>query len=215
MNVELIRKYGLLVLAILYAVGIAGLSSPYANLFLALTPFHLLISLIALLAVHPSWTLKEIVIMLMVAVFGFMVEVLGVNTGFPFGHYSYGEVLGIKVWNTPLLIGANWLMLIYATHGISRRVFGNPVLVILLGSALMVALDVVLEPAAIHLGFWTWELANPPLENYLAWGAISAFFHLLFLKFVPKYSNNIAGPLYVLQFVFFVMIIQLSHAALV
>lgn len=212
---EFVRKYGLLVLAILYAVGVVGISSSYTNLFLALTPVHLLISLGILLAVHPSWSIKELIVMLFVAVLGFLVEVLGVNTGFPFGSYSYGGVLGFKVWNTPLLIGANWLMLIYATHGISRKIFSRPILVILLGSVLMVALDVVLEPAAIHLGFWTWELASPPLENYLAWGVVSAFFHFLFLKFVPKYANNIAGPLYVLQFVFFVMIIQLSHAALV
>ena len=212
---EFVRKYGLLVLAILYVVGIAGLNSSYESWFLALTPSHLLISLFILLAVHPSWSLGQILVMLFVALAGFLVEVLGVNTGFPFGTYSYGEVLGVKILNTPLLIGANWLMLIYATHGIARRVFNKPILVILLGSALMVALDLLLEPAAIHLGFWTWELAIPPLENYLAWAAISAFFHLLFWKFVPKYSNNIAGPLYVLQFVFFVMIIQLSHAALV
>lgn len=215
MNRELIRKYGLLVLVVLYSVGIVGLSSPYSHWFLALTPAHLLISLFVLLAVHPAWSGVQIGTMLFVAVAGFMVEVLGVNTGFPFGEYSYGEALGLKMWNTPLLIGANWLMLIYATHTIARRIFSHPFLIILVGSLLMVGLDIVLEPAAIHLGFWDWTAAVPPLENYLAWGVVSAFFHFLFLKYVPNYSNNIAGPLYVLQFVFFVMIIQLSHAALV
>jgi putative membrane protein len=215
MRVEVIRKYGLLVLVVLYTVGVAGLNSSYAPWFLALTLFHLLISLLILLAVHPSWSFTQAIVLLFVGIAGFLVEVLGVNTGFPFGDYTYGEALGTKVWNTPLLIGANWLMLIYATHAISRRIFSHPLLIIVLGSALMVGLDIVLEPAAIHLGFWQWQLSTPPLENYLAWGIISACFHLLFWKFIPRYSNNIAGPLYVLQFIFFVMIIQFSHAALV
>ena len=100
---EFVRKYGLLVLAILYVVGIAGLNSSYESWFLALTPSHLPISLFILLAVHPSWSLGQILVMLFVALAGFLVEVLGVNTGFPFGTYSYGEVLGVKILNTPMM----------------------------------------------------------------------------------------------------------------
>ena len=42
---------------------------------------------------------------------GFAVELAGVATGRPFGHYDYRARLGPRVGGVPLLAGAAWAMM--------------------------------------------------------------------------------------------------------
>ena len=43
---------------------------------------------------------------------GFVEEAIGTNNGVIFGEYTYTSVSGFGLFNTPPLIGANWLILI-------------------------------------------------------------------------------------------------------
>ena len=49
---------------------------------------------------------------------GVSVEIMGINTGILFGDYTYGDVLGFKLRDVPVLIGVNWFIIIYCS-GIS------------------------------------------------------------------------------------------------
>ena len=40
----------------------------------------------------------------------------------------------------------------------------------------MLLLDIFIEPVAIGLGFWEWQAAEVPLENYMAWFVLSFVF---------------------------------------
>jgi putative membrane protein len=44
---------------------------------------------------------------LIIAVAGFFIEAIGVNTGLIFGNYVYKTTLGWKFLETPLIIGVN------------------------------------------------------------------------------------------------------------
>jgi putative membrane protein len=112
-------------------------------------------------------------------ILGFISECLGVATGWIFGPYDYGLLLGPKFWGVPPLIGLNWVILVWGAYSIcSMR-----------GKAWLAALgvvfmDIVMEPGATRLGFWTWQ-HNPdpgvlwsaimvaPLQNYCAWGILA------------------------------------------
>ncbi|MFN2335752.1 MAG: carotenoid biosynthesis protein, partial [Bacteroidales bacterium] len=59
-----------------------------------------------------------------IAVTSFLIEAVGVNTGRIFGTYTYGKALGPALWNTPVIIGLNWFLLIYCTNVISRQIWG-------------------------------------------------------------------------------------------
>jgi putative membrane protein len=39
---------------------------------------------------------------------------LGVHTGILFGNYKYGNALGLKLNDVPILIGINWFIVVYA-----------------------------------------------------------------------------------------------------
>ncbi|TVR70248.1 MAG: carotenoid biosynthesis protein [Marinilabiliales bacterium] len=188
------------ILIIFYAVGVAGLSSAATkDLIELLTPYTLLMNLVLLALYHRPWTKKHVVLFTVIAVTGYLVEVAGVYTGLVFGDYNYHHVLGIKLFDTPLMIGINWLMLIYFTYhlvGLAR--FSRPVAVIT-GALIMVTYDIILEPVAIRMNMWSWEGGIIPLQNYLAWLIISIVFLALLHTFKVRAENRISRGLFAVQ----------------
>lgn len=189
---------------IVYAVGIGGLYFEQTReLFMALTPLNLAVSAILLFAFHRQWNKAFFLFMVVTYLVGFGVEMLGTNTGWPFGEYGYGESLGTKVVHTPLMIGVNWLMLVYATGAISRKL---PIIRLgraAVGALLMVMLDIVLEPVAIQLDFWTWQATTVPIQNYVAWFVIAFVLHVLYQVLKFRKSNQLAPALYIVMLLFF------------
>jgi putative membrane protein len=97
-------------------VGLYGFLTPALELlFIKLVPYHLLLMLGLMLVTVNDRSLGLIKFTVGVYLAGFFIEVIGVNTGQIFGDYIYGTALGIKLWATPLLIGVNWLILVYST----------------------------------------------------------------------------------------------------
>lgn len=139
---------------------------------------------------------------------GLFSEILGVQTGLVFGEYSYGKVLGPKILGTPLVIGVNWLMLVYCSSVSINYLLqkDSPFIKALLAAAAMVALDFLIEPVAIKYGFWSWGGEEIPLQNYLAWFAIALVLCFLFQKMIGKKKNKVALALFIMQFLFFLIL---------
>ncbi len=134
---------------------------------------------------------------------GFMAEWLGVKFSFLFGDYSYGANLGIKLDDVPIIMGINWVILSLATRGIIQRFFKLPVMKILVSSVLMVSLDVLLEPLAPQLDYWSFETMVAPLSNYMGWLIYSILMQSL-LEFVQfKGHFNISVHILIIQLFFF------------
>jgi len=182
--------------------------TPFSS-FLSLTPLNLLLNLGLLMAFHrtfstPFWAAATVIFLA-----GYFVEVAGVATGQIFGEYAYGTVLGFKLLNVPLLIGVNWLILVYATVNLTARYVNGYWPVGLLAAALMVGLDLMIEPVAIYFDFWQWEGESVPIQNYLAWYLVALPLCLLMAK-VPKVAPNPIAPVILLaQSLFF-----LAHNAM-
>lgn len=188
---------------LLHAVGLLALASPLAHWVLPLTPLNLLLTAGAMVLFQQQLDRRTVALALLLGSLGYFVEVLGVWTGRVFGEYSYGEVLGLKLLNVPLLIGLNWAMLVFAI-GVPMARTSLPVWAkVLLSSAAMVALDLLIEPVAIHLGFWSWEQVAVPLQNYLAWGGVSALFFTLFFTQPIRRENPVARYVLLAQVLFF------------
>lgn len=196
------RRHVIGLVIILHLVGLFALSTPLAPHVLPLTPVNLVLTAGAMV-LFARLDRRTVVLALLLGALGYFVEVVGVWTGRVFGSYSYGDALGMKLLNVPLLIGLNWSMLVFAIGAVLER-YRMPVAAkVLLGSAAMVALDLLIEPVAVHLGFWSWAQGDIPLQNYLAWGGISAvFFTLLFMAPVRR-ENPVALAVLVAQVVFF------------
>ncbi|MDX9942971.1 MAG: carotenoid biosynthesis protein [Bacteroidales bacterium] len=194
-------------LILYFSVGVIGLIWPLtAPLFTRLIPLTLLGSLAVLLAFHQKWLPGHIRVFALVAILGYLVELAGVATGLVFGEYQYHEALGFKLFGTPLIIGINWLLLIYAVYGIFEKHLLHPAIKIFAGATLMVAYDIILEPVAVALKMWSWGGGDIPLQNYLAWFVISLVFLTIFHLAKIRANNPIARQMYLVQLAFFLLL---------
>lgn len=190
-------------LVAMHVVGIIGMLSPLRDYFLLLTPINLLVSLIILLSFHtersPKFYLSAIFIMLA----GFAIEIIGVNTGFPFGTYSYGKPLGPQILGTPFMIGVNWFIMAYCGAMLFKDVSRYPVLNAILAGVSITLFDYIIEPVAIHLDFWNWSASEVPLQNYLTWAICISLFSLLLYTLGLKKRNPISNWVLGVQVLFF------------
>jgi bisanhydrobacterioruberin hydratase len=207
-----------------HVIGLAGLLYFDKNFFLAATPINLLLSFALLI-----WTQKEknidfFLFLLICFGVGVAVEITGINTGILFGDYTYGNVLGYKVQNVPVVIGINWFIIIYCSgisiHTLLMKAIDriatdsgkNPMAlkalsVIVDGATLAVFFDWLMEPVAVKLGYWVWNGdGSIPMFNYICWFVISLLlltaFH--FAKFNKQ--NKFAVNLLLIQLMFFLIL---------
>lgn len=191
-----------------YLIGVAGLLIPASSgFFILLTPLALLMNFGLLMLHHRTgFKTKTVLAFFFIFIAGFIVEVIGVQTGIVFGNYTYGNGLGLKIWDTPVLIGMNWLLLIYTTGTIVQNIKIPPFLRIAAGASMMLVYDLVLEQVAPKMNMWSWQNDRVPIENYITWWLVAATFHALIEFFGIKLRNPLSVVVLTVQFLFFVVL---------
>jgi putative membrane protein len=107
-----------------------------------------------------------------IVLFSYVIEVVGVHTGRPFGEYNYTPELGLALYGVPVVIPIAWLSVVICAANMARvRSLGYAML---FGGLLVCLFDVALEPAARVLNLWTFDGGDPPLRNYLSWAVFGA-----------------------------------------
>ncbi len=203
-----------ILITVWYLVGVAGFTiGPLRPVFQFLTPFGLLAATALLLIYHEPRNLKSAIVFATVAIFGFVVELIGVNTGILFGSYEYGPTLGLKIWNTPLTIGLNWLVLVYCVASLLRPIRDNWYFP-LTGALAMVAFDLIMEPVAVATEMWSWSGGQIPMKNYIDWFLVSGVLFLIIRIFRVELNNRLAGWLLLMQAVFFLLLNLLTRTPL-
>lgn len=197
------------ILVVLHGGGFVGLTF-YRELFLPLTPLLLIAVTALLFSDHEDLRPRFWFFAFGVVGAGMLIELLGVRTGMVFGDYRYTEVLGPAIAGVPILIGVNWLLLIYLTFQASGYLMDHPFLTPLLGACFMLGFDLLLEPVAIEMKFWIWEQGLPPWENYLAWFITAFLFHLVAWNAGLQLRSRVAMPLLFVLVAFFISIVLMA-----
>ena len=136
---------------------------------------------------------REVKMLASFALFGLAVELLGVQTGFPFGRYEYTENLGGRIAGVPAVMTLAWMTLILYAREILLP-FRLPLFFEAIGAGLLVTLfDLVIDPVAVNrLEYWRWASGgiyyNIPLTNFGGW-FLTGF--TAFLLFQRKSEPNI------------------------
>ena len=168
------KNYIRILIIFFFLAGVIGYSLPGTyRLFIKLTSIALLLSFLVLGLFHKSYNLKSFLIFGGIYLSGLIVEIIGVNTGFLFGNYQYGGSLGPKIFNTPLIIGLNWLFLSYSAVSITEKIKTRVFIQNLTAATLMVIYDVMLEQMAGRLDMWYWKNGVIPFQNYITWFLLS------------------------------------------
>jgi|YNPMSStandDraft_2_1061718.scaffolds.fasta_scaffold00889_11 putative membrane protein len=136
------------------------------------------------------------------------IEIIGVKTGNIFGHYFYGDPLGFKILEVPIIIGINWVITILGAIKLSEYFFKkNKFLIVASSSILLVLFDIIMEPAAIHLNYWKWKNIQPPLQNYAAWLIITLIFSSLYYILKANTNSKSSAYFFLIEILFFTIIL--------
>ncbi len=197
---------------VMYFAGLLGLwFEPTRHIFQLATPFNLITSIILLFLAQRNYSSSFWIFVSITFLVGFFIEVIGVKTEAIFGTYNYGKTLGFKVLEVPLLIGINWVMLIFILNYFVSTyftffIFSSKLTLFfksVFSAILMVMLDYLIEPVAIIHNFWSWESDIIPLQNYIGWFLVALPLCMLFQYSKFEKINKFAYFLLLAQLLFF------------
>ncbi|MCB0215820.1 MAG: carotenoid biosynthesis protein [Caldilineae bacterium] len=128
------------------------------------------------------WGRRGLAALAALALFSWLIESLGVATGWPYGRFAYaiglepllfGLVpLALPLFWVPMVLDA-WLLAVAGTAGLSGRGRVGAWAPWLAAPILLVLLDGIMDPGAVALGFWAWERPGPwygvPWINFGGW----------------------------------------------
>lgn len=158
-------------------------------------------------AAHRGWRVATTVLAA-TAGGGFAVEVLGVHTGLPFGHYHYSGALGPQLGGVPPVVAFAWTMLAWPAVLVARRLVHAPLPRIVVGAWALTAADLFLDPQMVAAGYWHWDagadhlpgVPTVPLSNLLGWFAVSLVLAAVLNRVIDtapaRASNTVAIALY-------------------
>lgn len=133
------------------------------------------------------------------ALLAIVIESVWVATCFPYECFSYAHIIQPEIWSIPAMLPFFWLVLVLSLRSISQQYFWdswptwNIVRSIVGTTALLVLIDLALDPVHVALGIWSygygvnniWWRYDVPRSNYL-WrvltGTISAGICAYFLR---------------------------------
>ncbi|MBP2833140.1 carotenoid biosynthesis protein [Aquimarina sp. U1-2] len=197
------KKYISIFVVWLFTIsGVLGILMGYKQWFLSLTWLNLLVYFLIIL-----WNAdfnKTVLLALCIPFgIGMVTEFLGANYGLIFGAYDYGENLGPKVLGVPWTIGLNWAILTYCSAGIVKKLQSNLWISSVLGSILMVFLDLIIEVSAPKFDFWKFEEEIVPLQNYVGWFFVALLAHVLLQRSIKVFHFTVSLHIFIAILFFF------------
>ena len=178
-----------------------------------------LMPLLTLLLYLPALGLRRsLLFLLWGSVLGATAELVGTQTGFPFGAYAYSDLLGAKIaGHVPWFIPPSWYAMSLLSYDLAGRVGLGRWGRVATAAVFMVLWDVALDPAmtaGAHSGwsFWSYPgggvFFGMPLVNWVGWLATSlvivwGYDRLLGgLRYAPRwapllYAVNVLFPVFI------------------
>jgi putative membrane protein len=195
----------IIVFLVLHSVGIIGFTiDSFQSIFIQLIPIHLLLISIVLCLDKQLLSLKFILFFILSFSIGYCAEVIGVKSHYLFGYYEYSNVLGIKLFEVPLIIGILWFSTAYAANNICLILFSDYKWISIPASALlMMAFDFLVEPFAVRFGMWTWRDGVIPEYNFQSWFLVGLLISFIYQKFLHEAINFAASYFLIFQMWFF------------
>jgi uncharacterized membrane protein len=199
------------ILAAVYIAGIIGLLVPQTSKFMRQLIWPtILFTNILLLCYHKKWSKEFVFSILLVALTGFLVDVLAVKTGYVFGYFQYGYTLGYKFWDTPLVMMSYWMVIVYCSRQVAEMIAKDTFLVSLLAAGCMVLMDYFLEPFAVNHGLWHWNEGKVPRHNYVGWFVSGLLIQYVYCKSIKNPPNKLSLVTYLVQLGFFIAMFLLG-----
>jgi putative membrane protein len=195
---------------LVHVAGCMGIAFFDRTFFVTLTPVNLLLMFFLLIWNEISISRHWLIFLALGFFTGFITEIIGVNTGWLFGQYVYGSLLGPKILGVPLLIGVNWFCIVYCSLQLGLILFpgihAKPAIASLMAAIFATLFDWMMEPVAMVLGYWQWDNGVIPYYNYVCWFLISFLLSVVYFRVSQFRHNAFAVPMLLIQFLFFLVL---------
>ncbi|WP_076428459.1 bisanhydrobacterioruberin hydratase [Haladaptatus litoreus] len=151
--------------------------------WLAQNPFLIIFGTLVMRSPLVAGLLPEIdrragIALVVLALYTYAIEFVGVTTGLPYGEFHYQLELGPMLFGTvpaglpvfffPLVLNSYLLCLLLLGPRVNSRAAR-----FIASLAVVLVIDLVLDPAAVALGFWAYDGGGAyygvPVSNYLGW----------------------------------------------
>ncbi len=100
------------------------------------------------------------------------IETFAILTGWPYGHFSYGDKIGAKFFGVvPWTVPFSWPPLVLGAIALASRL--APKRPLLAATLILIAFDLVLDPGAVQQKFWFYKAGGAfygvPFSNFCGW----------------------------------------------
>lgn len=143
---------------------------------------------------------RGIIILGLFGIFPLIIESVGVTTGLPYGEFSYTVAMGPRIFGlVPWTVFFVFSPILIGTIAIAQRATHRPLYAVILSAFFLVLYDLVLDPCAVHAGFWIWS--NPglyygvPASNFLGWLLIGLLASAILFSLVSSKSRLHRGTI--------------------
>ncbi|MFW9921371.1 MAG: carotenoid biosynthesis protein [Candidatus Thorarchaeota archaeon] len=142
---------------------------------------------------------KGLIIIIIFSIIPIVVESIGILTGFPYGGFHYTDRMGFKILGlVPWSVAFAFAPLVFGTITLSAQISKDARIALILSAAFLVVVDLVLDPAAVLLNIWVWDIPGPyygiPVTNYTGW-YLTAFITSIIMHMLTKETwKQIAVP---------------------
>jgi bisanhydrobacterioruberin hydratase len=140
--------------------------------------------------VHAKGWKRGLLLLGALGFYALLIESSAIHTGFPYGDFIYNDLLGQKVFGlTPWTVAFAWPPILLLTYWFARKRHGEKEKFKIWFSTAFDAMliDLVLDPAAVNLGFWNWRepgfYYGVPVVNFLGW-LLSCFIGAILLHYL-------------------------------
>lgn len=128
---------------------------------------------------------------------GFASEVIGTETGYPYGCYAYAvDRLGPSLLDVPLVVPLAWTAGLYPVWCVATRITRTAPGRVAGVTVGMVGWDLYLDPQMVADGQWAWcnggglpGIAHIPLTNFAGWVVVAAAMAVVLLTFDSRSSR--------------------------
>lgn len=160
------------------AVGFLASAEGFLPEFLSFSPWFILFGTLVMrlplvAGLKPLVDRKAGIGLILLSFYAYFIEFVGLQTGWPYGDFEYlvslgpmvqGVPVGLPVFFIPLVVNSYLLVNLFDFERVWER------FLLTLGVILLV--DLVLDPAAVALGIWSYPegfFYGVPLSNFLGW----------------------------------------------
>ena len=136
---------------------------------------------------------KGLIIIVILSVLPVLIEGLAVWTGFPYGGFEYGSRLGWLLFGlVPPTVSFAYLPILLCSVYVASQHTNKITQFILMSSIFNLLIDLVIDPAAVHIGFWSYTEGGVyfgvPLSNFLGWLFTGTIYSAIFILISGKES---------------------------